>query len=86
MNNTKLVALASIVAITAFMIAAATVIPGHDAQARKVRVGNTRSTAIQAADNHQSAAAGAGAQLNTFANAPINTQTQVNNAGSTGAG
>ena len=87
MNNTKLVALASIMAIAAFMIAAATLIPGHDAQARKsVRVGGTRSTSIVAADNSAHQANGPGGSLNAFANAPINTQVQVSNAGSTGTG
>jgi hypothetical protein len=85
MNHTKL-ALVTVAAVAAFMIAATTtVIPGHYAHAQ-VSVGGTIASAIQAADNSQHASFGAGSTGNTAYNAPSNTQTQTQSAGSTGTG
>ncbi len=91
MNNTKL-SLLSILAITAFMIAAATLIPGNDAMAHKhknkhkfLSIGNTRTTAIQASDQSQNVACGAGSTCSA-ANSPTNIQTQTVNSGSSFVG
>ncbi|HJT50037.1 MAG TPA: hypothetical protein VJ729_17790 [Nitrososphaeraceae archaeon] len=91
MNTTKL-SLVSILAIAAFMIAAATVVPGNNAMAHHknkhkfISIGNTETTAIQAADNSQHASFGAGSTGNTATNSPVNVQSQSVNSGSSFAG
>jgi hypothetical protein len=52
----------------------------------RVVIGSTETTAVQAADNSQHCAIGAGATVATCSNTPINNQTQTTNSGSTGAG
>ena len=52
----------------------------------RVVIGNTETAAVQAADNSQHCAIGAGATASTCTNAPINNQAQTTNSGSTGAG
>ena len=52
----------------------------------RVVVGSTQTAAVQAADNSQHCAIGAGATASTCSNTPHNTQTQTTNSGSTGAG
>ena len=52
----------------------------------RVVIGSTETTAVQAADNSQHCAIGAGATASTCTNTPINNQTQTTNSGSTGAG
>ena len=51
----------------------------------RVAIGNTETAVVQAADNSQHCAIGAGATAAVCSSAPINTQTQTTNAGSTGA-
>jgi hypothetical protein len=86
MNHTKL-ALVTIAAVAAFMIAATTTIPGHYAHAQNsVSVGGTSAFAAQLADNSQHASFGAGSSYNTATNEPYNDQTQTQTAGSTGTG
>jgi hypothetical protein len=92
MNTTKL-SLVSIVAIGAFMIAAATLVPGnnnamahHKNNHKFISIGNTRTTAIQAADNSQHVSFGAGSTGNTATNSPVNVQSQSVNSGSSFAG
>jgi hypothetical protein len=77
------------------MVAATTpLVTGHNAFANKakvkfgdkVRVGDIKLITIQAADNSQHCAFGSGSSLDTCTNAPINTQSQTRNAGSTGSG
>jgi hypothetical protein len=87
MNNTKL-SLLSIVAIAAFLIAAATFVPGNYAMAHKhknkhrfVSIGNSESNVVQFADNSQKVATGAGSDNNNFVNAPTNVQEQEVNTG-----
>jgi hypothetical protein len=94
MNNTKGIALVSIIAITVFMIMAAAAVPGQDAMAggkkkhnlkhSGIHVGDTSTNAIQAADNSQTVANGAGSTGNTAINSPANAQSQTVNSGSTG--
>jgi hypothetical protein len=93
MSNTQLMSLVAILAIAAVMIAAATVIPTHDAFAKKKRyhghvvVAKTGDvTTVQAADNSQHVSNGAGSIGNTNTNAPINSQSQTANVGSTATG
>jgi hypothetical protein len=78
----------TIVALAVLMVAATAFATGHNALAfgSKVKVGNTKSKCIQAADNSQHAAFGAGSTGDLATNTPLNTQTQTCNAGSTGAG
>ena len=52
----------------------------------RVVIGSTQTAAVQAADNSQHCAIGAGATASTCTNTPINNQTQTTNSGSTGAG
>jgi hypothetical protein len=52
----------------------------------RVVIGNTQTAAVQAADNSQHCAIGAGATVATCSNTPINNQSQTTNSGSTGAG
>jgi hypothetical protein len=95
MKNAKL-SLLFIVAIAAFMITAAVLVPGHDVMAHSKKkhrhkhsglfIGGTSTTAIQAADNSQTVANGAGSTGNTATNTPANAQTQTVNSGSTGTG
>jgi hypothetical protein len=94
MNNTK-VSLLSVAAISMFMIAAATMaaaVPGNNAMAHHknnhkfISIGNTRTTAIQAADNSQHVSFGAGSVGNTATNSPVNVQSQSVNSGSSFAG
>ena len=54
--------------------------------APRVVIGNTETASVQAADNSQHCAIGAGATVATCSNTPINNQTQTTNSGSTGAG
>jgi hypothetical protein len=75
MNNRK-IALVAVLAIAAVMIAAATVLPTHNALASKCK---------QKANNSQHAAFGAGSSGNTATSTPTNTQTQTCNIGSTTA-
>jgi len=94
MNNTKGIALVSIIAITVFMITALVVVPGHDVIAgskkkhnlkhSRINVGDTSTNAIQAADNSQTVVNGAGSTGTTAINAPANAQSQTVNSGSTG--
>jgi hypothetical protein len=96
MNNTKRIALVSIITITAFMITASAVVPGHDVMAgnkkkhnlknSRIHVGDTSTNAIQAADNTQTVVNGAGSTGTTAINAPANAQSQAVNSGSTGVG
>jgi hypothetical protein len=94
MNHTKRTTLGKAVAIVALaavlMIAAATplLVTGHNALAfgNKVKVGDTKSKCIQAADDSQHASFGSGSAFNTANNTPTNTQSQTCNAGSTGTG
>jgi hypothetical protein len=91
MNHTKTTTLGiatAIVALAAVMVAATAFATGHNAFASgsKVKVGNTKSVTIQAADNSQHCAFGAGSTVDTCTNTPLNTQTQTSSAGSTGAG
>jgi hypothetical protein len=51
-----------------------------------LKVGDTRNICIEAADNAQHAAFGSGSTADLATNAPINTQSQTCNVGSTGAG
>ena len=51
-----------------------------------VKVGDTKNKCVTEADNSQHVAFGAGAIGNAAANIPVNVQTQLCNAGSTGAG
>ena len=96
MNNTKL-SLLSVVAISAFMIAAASIavavaVPGHDAMAhhknkhRFISIGNAKSTTVQFADNSQKVSTGAGSDHNVVVNRPTNVQVQESNTGSSFAG
>ena len=102
---------ATIVALAVLMVAATPFVTGHNAFAggkvktkfgSKVRVGDTQTEAVQAADNSQHCAfgpgagsvtggtapvqIGAGASTDLCFNAPINTQSQTTHSGSTGAG
>ena len=52
----------------------------------RVVIGSTETTAVQAADNSQHCAIGAGATASTCTNTPINNQIQTTNSGSTGPG
>ena len=54
--------------------------------APRVVIGNTETASVQAADNSQHCAFGAGSTADLCTNAPINTQSQTSNAGSTGSG
>ena len=94
MNNTKGIAFVSLIAITAFMITAALVVPGHDVMAgskkkhniknSRIHIGDTSTNAIQAADNSQTIANGPGSTGTTAINAPANAQSQTVNSGSIG--
>ena len=91
MNHTKTATLGiatTIVALAVLMVAATALATGHSTLAfgSKVKVGNTKSKCIQAADNSQHAAFGAGSTLDNATNTPTNTQSQTCNAGSTGTG
>jgi hypothetical protein len=92
MNHTKTSTLGiatAIVALAVIMVAATALTTGHNALAakgNKVKVGNTRTTAIQAADNSQHCAFGAGSSTDSCSNTPRNDQSQTTNAGSTGSG
>jgi hypothetical protein len=91
MNHTKIATLgmlaAIVVALAVLMVAATPLVTGHNAFAKsKVKVGNSKTLAIQAADNSQDCAFGAGSTLDTCTNTPTNNQTQTTNSGSTGAG
>jgi hypothetical protein len=92
MNHTKTATLGiatTIVALAVLMVAATAFATGqHNALAfgSKVKIGNTKSKCIQAADNSQHAAFGAGSIADLATNTPLNTQTQTCNAGSTGTG
>jgi hypothetical protein len=99
MNHTKTTTLgiaAAIGAVAAVLMvaAAATATPlvtGHAAFAKsKVKIGDTKAVAIQAADNSQHCAFGAGSGTgngpHTCDNRPDNDQTQTQNAGGTGTG
>jgi hypothetical protein len=59
-------------------------------EGNKVKVGDTKTTAIQAADNSQHCASGAGSTTDTSTNTgPLdttNTKRQITNSGSTGGG
>ncbi|HJT46558.1 MAG TPA: hypothetical protein VJ729_00130 [Nitrososphaeraceae archaeon] len=96
MNHTTL-ALAIVVAITAAMIAGtitATTTPafawGKYKHKHKdnynVKVGSTKNKCVEAADNSQHVAFGAGSIADAAVNLPVNVQAQICNAGSTGAG
>ena len=93
MNHTKTTTLGIAAAIAAVPMVEATETPlvtGHNAFASKVKVGDTKSKSIQAADNSQHCAFGAGSGAgngpHTCDNRPTNTQTQTQNAGGTGTG
>jgi hypothetical protein len=87
---------AIVVALAVLMVAATTLATGHNASAAKVKfgskveVGDTKTKAIQAADNSQHCGFGAGSTTDTCTNTgPVdttNTQTQTTNSGSTGGG
>ena len=82
---------AIVVALAVLMVAATPLVTGHNAFAKsKVKVGNSKTLAIQAADNSQDCAFGAGSTTDTCTNTgPVdttNTQTQTTNSGSTGGG
>src|SRR5919197_5314347 len=107
-KTTTLGIAATIVALAVFMVAATPLVTGHNAFAggkvktkfgSKVRVGDTQTEAVQAADNSQHCAFGPGAgsvtgpatlgiaaSTDACINTPLNTQTQTTNSGSTGAG
>ena len=110
-TTTTLGIAATIVALAVFMVAATPLVTGHNAFAggkvktkfgSKVRVGDTQTEAVQAADNSQHCAFGpgagsvtggasgvslaGGASADIATNTPHNTQTQTCNSGSTGAG
>lgn len=68
MNNTKKLALASVIAIAAFMIAATTIISWHDGQARLV-IPN-----IQFQDNNQNIKLPDGTSGQTFINGAFKVQ------------
>ena len=86
----------AILAIAAVMIAATTIIPTHDAFAKKkkgwykkysdVKVGETESESVQAADLSQNVAFGPGATGNTATSTPTNTQDQTTNTGASFVG
>jgi hypothetical protein len=94
MNNMKRISLVSLIAITVFMVTALVVVPGHDVIAgskkkhdhknSRIHIGDTSTNAIQAADNSQTVANGAGSTGTTAINAPANAQSQTVNSGSTG--
>jgi hypothetical protein len=91
MNHTKTATLgmlaAIVVALAVLMVAATPLVTEHNAFAKsKVKVGNSKTLAIQAADNAQHASFGAGSTNDTATNTPTNNQTQTTHAGSTGAG
>jgi hypothetical protein len=90
MNHTKAATLgmlgAIVVGLAVLMVAATPLVTGHNAFASKVKVGDTKSKSIQAADNSQHCAFGVSATGDLCTNAPINTQSQTSNAGSTGSG
>jgi hypothetical protein len=96
MNHTKTttlgIATAIVVGLAVIMVAATPLVTGHNAFAskvyfnHKVKVGDTETKCIQAADNSQHAAFGAGSTADLATNTPLNTQTQTCNSGSTGAG
>ena len=94
MNHTKTAMLGiatTIVALAVLMVAATAFATGHSAfaaklEGNKVKVGNTKTKCIQAADNSQHAAFGAGSTLDNATNTPTNTQSQTCNSGSTGTG
>src|ERR671931_1504195 len=101
-KTTTLGIAATIVALAVFMVAATPLVTGHNAFAggkvktkfgSKVRVGDTQTEAVQAADNSQHCAFGpgagsvtggaglitlqAGASTDACINTPLNTQTQA---------
>jgi hypothetical protein len=88
MNHTTLGIVAVLVAAALVIGTVTATTPAYAGGKGKsgVKVGDTKNKCIQAADNGQHAAAGAGAIANAFANIPVNVQTQLCNAGSTGAG
>ena len=94
MNHTKIGTLGiatTVVALAVIMVAATTLATVHSALAvklegNKVKVGKTKTIAIQAADNSQHCAFGAGSTNDTCTNTPTNTQSQTTNSGSTGSG
>ena len=97
MNHTKTTTLgiaAAIGALAAVLMVAAAATPlvtGHAAFAKsKVKIGDTKALAIQAADNSQHCAFGAGSGTGNGPhlcdNHPDNDQTQTQNAGGTGTG
>ena len=94
MNHTKIGTLGiatTVVALAVIMVAATTLATVHSALAvklegNKVKVGKTKTIAIQAADNSQHCAFGAGSSTDSCSNTPRNDQSQTTNAGSTGSG
>ena len=94
MNHTKAATLgmlgAIVVGLAVLMVAATPLVTGHNAFASKVKVGDTKSKSIQAADNSQHCAFGAGSGTGNgpheCINEPRNDQTQTQNAGGTGTG
>ena len=102
MNHTKGttlgIATAIVVGLAVIMVAAAATTPlvttGHNAFAyskgvnfiHKVKVGDTETKCIEAADNSQHAVFGAGSTGDNATNKPTNTQSQTCNSGSTGTG
>ena len=94
MNHTKTATLGiatTIVALAVLMVAATAFATGHNAfavklEGNKVKVGGTKAITIQAADNSQHCAFGAGSTVDTCTNTPTNTQSQTANVGSTGSG
>ena len=92
MNHTKTttlgIATAIVVGLAVIMVAATPLVTtGHNAFAySKVKVGETETKAIQAADNSQHCAFGAGSSTDSCSNTPRNDQSQTTNAGSTGSG
>ena len=87
MNNIKVVTLVSIGLIAALMVVTASLVPGHDAQARsRVRVGGTHSSSTVISDNSQHASTGSGSIGNVIVNAPRNFQIGISNAGSVWTG
>ena len=96
MNHTKTTTLGiatAIVALAVITVAATALATGHNAFAskgvnfiHKVKVGETETKAIQAADNSQHCAFGAGSSTDSCDNHPSNSQSQTTNSGSTGSG
>jgi hypothetical protein len=96
MNHTKTSTLGiatAIAALAVIMVAATALTTGHNALAakvklegNKVKVGYTKTIAIQAADNSQHCAFGAGSSTDSCDNHPSNSQSQTTNSGSTGSG